>query len=444
MWSQPEGRLVVTQEQHEVLTRRSLVAGGLASLAALVASAIGKPASVLAADGDPMLVGEHNNASTTTHLHCDGDAFTALRVASASVAVWAETNSNGGGAVAVLGGATAPTGQTYGVQGQSMSAEGRGVWGLSPGTGVYGESDNVGIHGVSGTFNGMGIWAESTAGSGGTALYARSVGDQGRSVYAIAWGVDAYAVYANASDPTGTGVVGRNSSLTGSAAGVYGENVSPQGTGVLGLGGANGIKGKAHKSTGTGVRGEGGAFGVWGATELANGVGVRGDATSGNGVEGVAGGPGGNGVFGSSSGGGNGVVGTAESAVGAGVLGFNAGIGPAVRGDAPGGIGVRGIATSGTGGSFEATSGKAIHAIGALRFDGSSGLTTIRAGERGITIPVSVPLSTRPKVLATLQTDGGGKASIARAQASPALGAITIFLTEKATKDCSVAWLILS
>lgn len=172
--------------------------------------------------------------------------------------------------------ATATSGASTGVYGQSDSPDGVGVSGLSAGDGVRGESNSLtGLHygvfgrSVSNTFAAAGVRGEATASSG------QVIGVEG---------------VANNS-PVGAGVVGRgmknvggyfensanngavyavNHSQTGNAAyGVYGETHSNElnaagvrGSALSGSGQVIGVEGVATSSSlGTGVVGRGGATG---------------------------------------------------------------------------------------------------------------------------------------------------------------------------------------
>jgi hypothetical protein len=172
--------------------------------------------------------------------------------------------------------ATATSGASTGVYGQSDSPDGVGVSGLSAGDGVRGESNSLtGLHygvfgrSVSNTFAAAGVRGEATASSG------QVIGVEG---------------VANNS-PVGAGVVGRgmknvggyfensanngavyavNHSQTGNAAyGVYGETHSDdyaaagvRGSALSASGQVVGVEGVAtNSSLGTGVVGRGGATG---------------------------------------------------------------------------------------------------------------------------------------------------------------------------------------
>jgi hypothetical protein len=83
----------------------------------------------------------------------------------------------------VYGAATAASGVTYGVYGQSQSASGRGVLGVATNIsggvtyGVYGQSDSA---------NGAGVFGSATAGSGATyGVIGRSNSPSGAGIYGL-------------------------------------------------------------------------------------------------------------------------------------------------------------------------------------------------------------------------------------------------------------------
>lgn len=148
----------------------------------------------------------------------------------------------------------------------------------------------------------------------------------------------------------GTGVLGQTQSASIVSLGVSGvsphgigvSGTSTLGTGVSGSGGLDGVVGKGTGSNSTGVVGTGVSTGVSGSTSGPSGfgvsghgsIGVTGDSstTSGIGVQGMAFGPGGRGVVGSSTQG-DGVAGFARGATNAAVSASNpSGVGLRVQG----------------------------------------------------------------------------------------------------------------
>jgi len=155
------------------------------------------------------------------------------------------------GGIGVYGKATASSGTTSGVYGESNSPEGRGVSGYANATsgatyGVYGESDSpagagvygrngatggyaYGVRGDSASTDGIGVFGKATASSGDNiGVYGESTST---GVYANApW----RGVYGHATSSYGLGVLGYASATSGFTYGVYGKNDSTSGTGVCG------------------------------------------------------------------------------------------------------------------------------------------------------------------------------------------------------------------
>jgi hypothetical protein len=99
---------------------------------------------------------------------------------------------------------TAPSGDAYGVFGQSASPSGRGVYGLA----TAASGDAYGVYGLSESPFGSGVvgWATATSGSG--------------------WGV-----FGQSASPSGRGVYGLASATSGTNYGVFGHSSSPNGVG---------------------------------------------------------------------------------------------------------------------------------------------------------------------------------------------------------------------
>lgn len=77
-----------------------------------------------------------------------------------------------------------------------------------------------------------------------------------------------------------------------------------------------------------------------------------------------------------------------------------------------------------------------------VQLDMASGIANIRAGLKSVDVAVGFAVGPQAKVLATLNSSAGGKTSVTLAEVKPG-NVITIPLTEKATVDCRVAWLVL-
>jgi hypothetical protein len=112
-----------------------------------------------------------------------------------------------------------------------------------------------------------------------------------------------------------------------------------------------------------------------------------------------------------------------------------------------------GVGVFGQGGSWTgvlATGATAIKAVGTIGLDvtgqvrfSSAGLATLRRGRVSINFSPGVPITTRSKVLATLQTSAGGTTSVRRVARHTTTNRITIYLTRPATADCRIAWFVI-
>ena len=175
-------------------TRRAVLMGGVAGVAATVAAAVGRPLPVRAGVPIPVLLGEPNDSTALTTIHntaMDGPAFRGIATGTATGTQGISQSGRGlyGGSETGNGlfadtassSAAAGVGQAY--------AGGCGLHGYSGGvelpnptskTGVYGEANQdataMGVHGKSTA--GRGVFGQATSGYGvrglagsGTALY---------------------------------------------------------------------------------------------------------------------------------------------------------------------------------------------------------------------------------------------------------------------------------
>jgi hypothetical protein len=157
-------------------SRRSLLLAGLAAATATVANAIGRPAAVRAADGDPVLAGQSVTAESTTEIHATDEGALIVRTdATGSSAI--DAQSTGGSAnIGVRGSADGEN--STGVLG--YSSNGIGVGGSSlTGVAVMGTTANPGAIAVFGySPEGVGVRARSNVGTAldvvGKAVFSRS------------------------------------------------------------------------------------------------------------------------------------------------------------------------------------------------------------------------------------------------------------------------------
>lgn len=149
-------------------SRRRVVIGGLGALATGLAALVGRSSPASAADGDAMLLGESNTASTRTFLDATGT----------SGLIGIQCNVTGTGSLGLMGGTAGGIGVQGSDYGDNPPGVGLGVYASSTvGDGAKAQGGRNGIWGIGGT--GPGVLAEN-AGTGpalqveGTALFSRS------------------------------------------------------------------------------------------------------------------------------------------------------------------------------------------------------------------------------------------------------------------------------
>jgi len=217
-------------------------------------------------------------AQSVTAPNANGGALTVTNTATGGGwGVFATTPALSGSA-ALRGDATATTGSSLGVLGQSFASGGTGVEGVNQsatGTnfGVRGETQSNGV-------NSAGVYGAESSATGTT-----------------------FGVFGQSISNAGVGVYGTEPSTSGTVSGVYGTTASVSGTGVFG---------QATASTGGATGGHFSSFsnagnGVWGSSDNSAGIGigVLGTASSASGVGGVF----------SNSGGGDLILGRTSAAV---------------------------------------------------------------------------------------------------------------------------------
>ncbi|HYH94161.1 MAG TPA: hypothetical protein VD763_13450 [Candidatus Saccharimonadales bacterium] len=236
-------------------TRRAILAAGVGGVLAAVASTLGRPAPVIAANGDHVVGGQTVTTTSATQVINNGGG-TSLAAISGAVPEPVALNSR----VGLMGYA-------------NQDSNARGVSGRSPqGTGVQGDATSGrGVRGIS--VSGTGVQAVST---GGKAAHATNQSTSQPTILA---------------QSSGGGTAFQAVSGTGTVPAVL-----PQ-TGVYGIANqgesANGVVGRSD--TGTGLYGDSaGGYGVIGASDFTGvygfgSYGVVGDADGGTGVYGWSG-----------------------------------------------------------------------------------------------------------------------------------------------------------
>jgi hypothetical protein len=296
---------------------------------------------------------------------------------SGGFAVQANANATSGFAVGVFGGTNSPAGA--GVDGTNNAVSGgNGVMGISNaaagGNGVYGQSvsaNGTGVYGYNSATSGGALGVSgSTASPGGAGVFGSNTATSGGN-----------GVQGQITSAGGNGVFGSNMATSGFAVGVNGSTASPGGDGVYGQNNATsggiGVYGISNATSGY-------ASGVFGQSASPNGNGVNGNATAtsgtASGVYASTASPNGNGVFAinnATSGYGDGVYATSASPTGYGVQGTDSAGGTGVQGGSTNGVAVSGInATCNSQGActpVAGTAGQFITGTGGTILQGLSG-----------------------------------------------------------------------
>lgn len=200
----------------------------------------------------------------------------------------------------------------------------------------------------------------------------------------------------------GTAIQAQSLAETGTAWGVYGSAIAPQGRGVFGEAGG----------------------------QTGSGIGVRGISYAPSGRGSVASAPDtGTGVVG--------YVGDAEPTfrAGVGVHGASS-LGAGVRGDSDTGTAVIAFTPSVSG----VRTGVAIAAWGRVRLINCAGVATIAAGASSVVVTPGIDMSTASSVVATLQGNAGGSTTVKYAAVNTTANTFTVYLTAAATASVKVAW----
>ncbi len=235
--------------RRQLLGKLGMAAAGVGALAVGATAVDASPAA--AANGNPVVLGKSNSATTATVVVA-GAKSGIVRGA----ALWGDTNAAG---AAGLSGTTSGS-SAAGVLGTAGSATGlsssvgaAGVWGDSgTGVGVAGTttSPNSGVYGIQGgpsgvpggySITGAGVWGDSHDGFG---VMGSSYGSDGvRAISRNGVGVAASSI-------TQAGV----SASSSSSAGVYATSSSGDGVDGISYGSGSGVQG--YSNNGSGVRGE--------------------------------------------------------------------------------------------------------------------------------------------------------------------------------------------
>jgi hypothetical protein len=231
------------------------------------------------------------------------------------------------------------------------------------------------------------------------------------------------AFHAVCSDGVGLSGFGAAGVLGTGTEGLYGDTTAGRGTPLGNT--ANGIHGVCDVS----------GSAVWGeSVDVGSGA--------GNGVYGSTNSSGASGVYGHNAGTGYGVAGRAES--GTGTLGDSTN-GVGVAASSQQGTGLSATTAFGTAGSFiETAGGTAVSVVGPAVFN-RSGLVTINAPAKSVSVAVPGGLAARSLVLALVQNAVPG-VSVANAIPNTSTGKVTINLNKvppSTSPSAKVAWFVL-
>lgn len=370
-------------------SRRALLAAVFGGVATAAATAVAKPAAVLAADGQPILQGVDNAGSASTVVR--SNSTTALQ-----------------------GVTDVATGANYGVRGRSSSSSGIGTVGVAAAAG----GGTIGVSGTAVSQGGVGVKGESPR--------------HGLEGYATNTTEITAGVFGHVVSPQGIAVLAQNDANSTSATGVKGQ-AAGYGVFGLGLGDAVGVRGAAN--------GDGGSVGVQGDVGSITGIGVLGKNVHASqfarGLVGVA--PGGVGVQGWS-----GSLVAPASMAKTGVFGQCdidfASVG--TLGVSASGTGVRGLSTTGIGVEALAVNASAtgLKVIGKAQFS-RSGKATVLAGQSQVIVN-GIPLTSASLVLATIQGTGAAGLYVRSVSVSVSNSRFTIRLSQNVAANTLVGWFI--
>jgi hypothetical protein len=202
------GRGKQTSAASQRRTRRQLLAGGAAAAGAVAAEVLAPGTPAAAANGNPVTMGQLNQATSNTSINDSGGdtTFTALGTASGTALEGDAVDGTGVSGTSVTGiGVSGTTGSAA-----ASAAAVRGeITSTSPGAfsaAVRGQNDGTGANGIgvygSHAGNGWGVYGTSDGGTGvfGTATTGTGVEGSGPT-----------GVFGVASTPNGVGVLAQNS-----------------------------------------------------------------------------------------------------------------------------------------------------------------------------------------------------------------------------------------
>lgn len=361
-------------------SRRALLAAGLGAIGATVASALGRPAGVRAADGEPVLLGTANTASAPTTITSLETTFAVVSTAGEGIVADAVST-------ALRANSQSPTRGTI----EARSLVRTAVYAIGGDEGLITPPAKTGVFGYANQdANAIGVQGKSVFGTG-----VLGISESGRAVR----GVSVTGTAVQGLSTTGTGV----SSSSGSGKAHYASNGSATNPAILAqnTAGSSAIEGYSGGGAPPPAEAKTGIHGVANQDTTSNGVlgrsthgtGLWGDTTDGVGVVGT------------------GSVDASIGVVGSGGLGVYAAGGIGLVVDGP---------------SIFSTSGKQTIASGSLT-----------------TVSVPGGLGSDSIALAVLQTNKAGVWVRAVTQ-NVAGGTITIYLNTSVSSSTTIGWFVIN
>ncbi|HEX9375527.1 MAG TPA: hypothetical protein VGB19_04720 [Actinomycetota bacterium] len=152
-------------EEPRLRSRRAMLAGGAAAVAAVVVADVARARPAHAEDHDPVTVGDTVTGTGPTVVEssvAQENVFTGRATGDGSVGVAGVTDVTTGVPAGVAGLANGTSGHNFGVFGWSRSIEGVGVSGRA----IAPTGSGIGVSGIAKAPDGIGVYAEGAAGDG--------------------------------------------------------------------------------------------------------------------------------------------------------------------------------------------------------------------------------------------------------------------------------------
>jgi len=252
--------------------RRAVLIGALGGLAAAVGSVLGRPSAANASAGDPLVIGQSNDAFTSQTVlvsQAPGATFTLRDSANSGTGIFGWSSGTDGTGRGLYGRADSPHGD--GVQARNTGAVGDGAALRAIGvnnTAVIAEGSPTGVFGTGSTY---GVHGESVSNYGvfGNGGYTGVYGTGPYGVYGVGTSAGAIGTSSAGYGLYGLGSIGAVGIGSGNGYGMWGYNADSGGYGAVGQGGYRGVYGSGGNA---GVYGTSGYVGVWGNASSTEGL----------------------------------------------------------------------------------------------------------------------------------------------------------------------------